>query len=124
MKKEIKLVKLMYGEEVIGTVASVGEAGIRLKDVIRLIVMPGNAATKQAPSIGFADYVPWVKEKDFFFKDDHVMHVLEPNEEIQREYRKMFSNLDIPSGGNLILGLDGKPVTSGGNKGGLPGLGG
>jgi hypothetical protein len=122
MEKKIRLVKLWHGEEVIGTVASEGEAGIRLKDVIRLIVMPGNAAAKQAPSIGFADYVPWVKEKDFFFKDAHVMHVLEPNQEIQNEYRKMFSSLDLPTGSNLIIGLDGRPAAK--KPGGLPGLGG
>jgi hypothetical protein len=102
--KNVRLVKLNYGEEVIGFTDGLAEDGsITLEKIIRVVVMPGNRATGAQPSIGFADFVPWVKEERMTFKAKDIMLLLTPKDEIVKEYKAMFSGIITPDSQTIKL---------------------
>lgn len=84
----VKIVKFINGEEVLGEIVSSGEFLI-LKNVVSIMIMqpqrPGDKA-----SIGFTPYMPYSTSKTFEFNAASVMVTATPVDEMLNEYNRMF----------------------------------
>lgn len=98
---EIKLVKFVNGEEILGEVTDLQNT-IHIKNPIRVVIMPPSAVNPK-PSVGFADWIPYVKEKEFVLDKKDILFVKEPVDEFITQYKAIFTGLALPEKPKLIL---------------------
>lgn len=100
MEKNIKIVRLMSGEEILGDILE-GKETIVVKNASRVVVMP-NREDPQNPQIGLAPFCQWAEDKEFTINRAHVLCVLTPIKEFVNQYNRAFSNILVPDA-NLIM---------------------
>jgi len=113
-KQNVRLLKLNNGEELVGlTDGKVKDGLIRLDKIIRIIMIPPSREGEQ-PKIAFADYVPWVytvgsstktedRKAKYFYERELLHPPMEVQDQLEKEYRSLWSGLALPEGSNLIL---------------------
>lgn len=95
MMKEIQLLRLTSGEEVIGKVTDT-EDGWYIEDAI--VMIPAGEG-----KLGFMPWMPYTKAKDGVeIPKKHVMFVVEPIDDLKDQHRQATSGLVVPNQG---LGL-------------------
>ena len=102
--ENIKVVKLITGEEILAEIES-GELGYRLINPVRIAVMPGQNGQ---PNIGFA---PWPihseqeKDSEVIVARKHVVYEYTPAQEYLNNYNQIFgSGIVLPPTKQLITG--------------------
>ena len=92
--KEIQLLRLTSGEEVIGKVTDT-EDGWYIEDAI--VMIPAGEG-----KIGFMPWMPYTKAKDGVeIPKKHVMFVVEPIDDLKDQWRQNTSGLVVPNSGGL-----------------------
>jgi|TARA_B100001142_G_C14038968_1_gene541256 hypothetical protein len=93
----VKLIRVVTGEEVIAEVLSETDDTITVKN--GLVVLPNGQ------SIGFA---PWAtviskEEPEITMSRKHVVYVAEVQDSVSKKYKEMFGNIITPDEKKLIL---------------------
>ena len=93
----VKLIRVVTGEEVIAEVLSETDDTITVKN--GLVVLPS------AQSFGFA---PWAtviskEEPEITMSRKHVVYVAEVQDSVSKKYKEMFGNIITPDEKKLIL---------------------
>ena len=96
--ENLKMLRFMTGEEIIGEVTSDSGDVITVKNPVRIIVIT-NKADPQSPQVGFAPYAEFTDDKDFTFNKNHVIVSYTPISEFVNQYNGMFGGIVVPKSG-------------------------
>lgn len=99
----IKLVKLVTGEEVLTDLVIVNDNTIIMKNATRIVVMP-NKVDPQQPNVGLAPWAQFSDDKEITIDRSHVIAIMEPIKEFKTQYQAAFSGLAIPQSKLIIPG--------------------
>ena len=103
---EIKLIRLLNGEEIIAEVQAPSHNGflgkLIVKNAVRVVVMP-NKLDPKTPSIGFAPWMEFTDDKEIKINESVVVAVVNPIKEFLTQYQSMFGKVITPTAGGLIL---------------------
>jgi hypothetical protein len=96
----IKLVKLTTGEEILCKVTPADDTGKKyaMNNCVAVVLQPGPmdpSTGKQQMSFGFLPWATMAKD-GIVVGDNHIMYMVEPDDEILAHYNKIFSPLAIP----------------------------
>ncbi len=101
MINNIKIVKLVNGDEILGEIMPSGDAVCNIKNPVRIVVMP-NKLDPKTPNIGFAPWADFSDDKTFTIDKSHVLCIMSPIKEFVNQYNSMFGGLVVPTS-NLIM---------------------
>jgi hypothetical protein len=96
----IKLVKLLNGEEIIGEVQDSTNT-INIKNPLRIVIMP--SMSEQVPKIGFSPWAPFSKDTEFSIDKSNIITIMNPIDEFLSQYKQSFSQIVTPTQSKLIL---------------------
>jgi len=103
---KIKLIRLITGEELIAEVLldsdAVGVDNLRLRNPIRIVIVPNKAAPAN-PSVGFAPWSEFSDDKDFSIDKRHILVIMTPISQFKDQYNKTFSPIITPTSESIIL---------------------
>jgi hypothetical protein len=91
---ELKIIRLMTGEEIIGSVTDKSDYTITVKNPVRVVVIPTNDQT--TPKVGFAPFTQWSDDKELTLNRSHVTFIATPITEFVNQYNGMFGGLVLP----------------------------
>lgn len=97
----IKIIKLITGEELLGEILPSSEVICKVKNPVRIVVMP-NKIDPKTPNIGFAPWAEFSDDKEFILDKSHVLAIMTPINEFVNQYNTMFGGLVVPKS-NLII---------------------
>lgn len=100
MAANVKIIKLITGEELLAEILEQGKPMI-IKNPVRVVVMP-NKLDPKTPNVGFAPWAEFSEDKTFELDKSHVLAIINPIKEFINQYNSMFGGLVVPSS-NLIL---------------------
>lgn len=98
MAKNLKIIRFLGGEEVMAEVLEHNKDVLRVKNPIRVVVMPSKNDPKN-PQVGFAPYLDFSDEKEISINTSLVITTYTPIKEFVSEYTTMFSGILTPGGG-------------------------
>ena len=81
---DYKLIRLTSGEEILVEIKSRNETLTVVKDPVLLIPDPGAAGR-----ITFVPYLSYCEMDELTIKEDHIMFICEPEENLQQKYKDM-----------------------------------
>jgi len=85
MKKQIKLIRLTSGEEILVTIEKQTEKTTTVQNPILLIPDPGAHG-----KIGFVPYLPYCELPDgLIIKEEHIVFIADPEEQLEDNYKHM-----------------------------------
>lgn len=99
--ENLKIIRLSTTEEIIGEVIEENKTHIKVKNPVRIIVVP-NKADPNNPSVGFAPFLQWTDDKDLTLNASHVITMVTPLTEFVNQYNGMFGGLVVPPKSGLI----------------------
>jgi hypothetical protein len=102
MATNLKILKMISGEELLAEVLTETDTHITTKNPVRVIVMPSKA-NPQTPTVGFAPWADFSEEKEFTIHKAHVIVSMKPVQEFVSQYNAMFSGIVTPPSSKLII---------------------
>ena len=96
MALNVKLIRLLNGEELMAEVVNSNDSKVTIKDAIRVVVMP-QRDPKASPSIGFAPWLEFSEDKQVELDKSHVLFVVTPIKEFVNQYNSLFGGIVTPS---------------------------
>lgn len=99
MIENVKLVKLINGEEIVAQVTE-NDTHYICKDPV------GIGPTQQgdgAMSVGFFPFIPYAEEGDFEFRKEVVIIVVPVQGEVKDNYSKIFGSIELPPEQKIIV---------------------
>lgn len=96
MAANVKILKLINGEELLGEILPSVDAICNIKNPVRVIVMP-NKMDPKTPNVGFAPWAEFSDQKTFTLDKSHVLCIIEPIKEFVNQYNSMFGGLVVPT---------------------------
>ena len=103
MAKNIKLLKLITGEEVLAEILNSEHTESRvvlIKNVLRIVIMPGRDPS--TPTVGLAGWAQFSKDDEISIDKQHIIAIMNPIEQFVEQYRQQFSGLVTPSSQLII----------------------
>lgn len=91
MAKNLKLVRLFTGEDVMGDVLEITDKTIKIKEAVRVVVIPSKDETQ--PGIALAPFTHWSKDKEVEIYLHCVMTVMNPITEFVNQYNSVYGGL-------------------------------
>jgi hypothetical protein len=85
--KDIKLIRLTSGEEVLANV--VNQSGLTLTVTDPVLLIPDKG------KIAFMPYISYCEFDNMVIKKDHIMFNLEPTEDLKGQYKKMVQGENV-----------------------------
>jgi hypothetical protein len=105
MAINLKLIRLISGEELMSEVTAETDTVISIKNPVRVVLMP-NKVDPKTPTVGFAPWVEFSEEKDFTIHKAHVIVTMKPVQEFINQYNSMFGGIvSVPTTKLLIPGM-------------------
>jgi hypothetical protein len=105
MAANLKLIRLISGEELMAEVAAETDTDISIKNPVRVVLMP-NKVDPKTPTVGFAPWVEFSEEKDFTIHKAHVIVTMKPVQEFINQYNSMFGGIvSVPTTKLIIPGM-------------------
>lgn len=101
MALNVKLIRLLNGEELMAEVVNSSDFKVTIKDAIRVVVMP-QKDPKAPPSIGFAPWLEFSEDKQIELDKSHVLFVVTPIKEFVNQYNSLFGGI-VTATTKLIL---------------------
>lgn len=99
MAANIKIIKLITGEEIIAEVLEdnkESEGNIKIKNPLRVVVMPSRSDPK-TPTVAFAPWAEFCDEKTFILDKKHLLIVSSPVQEFINQYNSLYGGIVAPS---------------------------
>lgn len=95
---EIKVIRLVNGEEIIGDWVSGADNSYTLRKPAIVQMMP----TQTGVNIGLFPFAPYAEETTFEFRRDHVVTTFTPDTDLLNNYNQMFgSGIQIATPGSM-----------------------
>ncbi|CAB4170512.1 Sm-like domain containing protein [uncultured Caudovirales phage] len=105
MATNLKLIRLISGEELMSEVTAETDTVISIKNPVRVVLMP-NKVDPKTPTVGFAPWVEFSEEKDFTIHKAHVIVTMKPVQEFINQYNSMFGGIvSVPTTKLIIPGM-------------------
>lgn len=101
MATNIKLLKLINGEELVSEIINDDGSTVKIKNPVRIIMMPSKADPK-TPSVGLAPWAEFSEDKEIVLDKSHVLCMMTPIREFINQYNSIFGGIVLPSS-KLIL---------------------
>lgn len=101
MATNLKIIRLVNGQELIAEVLNEDETGIKVKNPVSILVLP-NKADPQNPNIGLAPWAQFSDDKDFVLNKVTVIAIMNPIKDFINQYNSMFGGIVLPPS-NLVL---------------------
>lgn len=101
MAANLKLMKMISGDELLAEVTNETDTHVSIKNAVRVVVMPSKA-NPQTPTVGFAPWADFSEDKQFTIHKAHVIVMMKPVQEFVNQYNAMFGGIVAPSS-KLIL---------------------
>ena len=101
MATNIKLLKLINGEELVSEITNDDVSTVKIKNPVRIIMMPSKADPK-TPSVGLAPWAEFSEDKEIVLDKSHVLCMMTPIREFINQYNSIFGGIVLPSS-KLIL---------------------
>lgn len=96
--KNLQILRLSTGEEIMGEVTSNSGQAITIKNPVRVVVVPSKTDPNN-PSVGFAPFMQWTDDKDLTLNASHVITTASPITEFVNQYNGMFGGIVVPKTG-------------------------
>jgi hypothetical protein len=96
----IKIVKLINGEEIIAKVLPSSGLIVKIENPVRIVIMP-NKIDPKTPNVGLAPWAEFSDEKVFELDKSHVLCIMTPVKEFINQYNSIFGGLVLPNSGLL-----------------------
>ena len=103
MASNLKIVKLINGQELLGEIVAETDSNITIKNPVRVVTVPSKTAANM-PTVGFAPWAEWSEEKDFTIHKAHVIVTMKPIQEFVNQYNSMFGGIVAPSSKLIMPG--------------------
>lgn len=91
----IRILKLVSGEEIIGNVTDNGLLTYSIKNGVIVALVPSRANPQQ-PSIGLAPWLPYAENDTVLIHKQHVVYEAEPIQEMVNNYNSIFGKIIAP----------------------------
>lgn len=101
MATNLKILKLLSGDELLAEVIGDSASMITVKNPVRIVVMPSKA-NPQTPTVGFAPWAEFSDEKEFIIHKAHIITTMKPVQEFINQYNSMFGGIVAPSSKLII----------------------
>jgi|TARA_B100001079_G_scaffold78182_1_gene67225 hypothetical protein len=88
MNEKIRLIRLTSGEEILVTIVNENTKRKFVKNPILLIPEPGAHG-----KIGFVPYLPYCEIDELMIKEEHIMFVAQPEEQLEDNYKSMVDGI-------------------------------
>jgi hypothetical protein len=101
---EVKIVKLISGEEVLGEIESIENHQVTLKNPVGVAVVRG---ANGQPSVGFTPFplhAEQIKEKSFTFTQNVILYVYTPAKDFVDNYNQIFGSGIVLPNKQLVTG--------------------
>lgn len=95
MAINVRILKLINGDELIAEVVNDTASEITIKNAVRIVVMPSKNDPR-TPQIGLAPWAEFSEEKSFTIHKAHVITTMKPVQEFVNQYNGMFSGILLP----------------------------
>lgn len=95
MAKNLKIVRLLTGEEILGDVQGTTNEQITMIDPVRILLIPSKN-DPQTPSVAFAPLSQWATDREVHLNRSHVLTVLNPVPEFVNQYNAQFGGIIVP----------------------------
>lgn len=102
MATNVKILKMISGEELLAEILDESDTKITIKNAIRVVVMP-TRANPETPTVGFAPWADFSEEKEFTIHKAHVIVTMTPVKEFINQYNGMFGGIIVPPSSKLIV---------------------
>lgn len=99
--KNIKILRLITGEEILAEVLQNDETKVIVKNPIRIVVLQ-NRTKPEEPTIGLAPWTEFSSDDQFTLDKTHIIIIMSPINEFINQYQATFSKIITPQSG-LIL---------------------
>ena len=96
MATNIKNLRLLGGEDILGEVLGETNEVVTLKNPVRVMLVPNKVDPKQ-PSVGFAPYCEWSTDKEVDINKSLIVAKLNPIPEFINQYNAVFGGIQVPS---------------------------
>ena len=99
----IKIVRLVNGEEIIAEVTDVASTSpISMKNPVRIVVIP-NKMDPKTPQVGLAPWAEFSADKTFTIDKSHILCIMTPINEFVQQYKSMFGGIIPVEQSKLIM---------------------
>jgi len=102
MAANLKLLKMISGEELMAEIIDENDTHVTVKNPVRVVIMP-TKTSPQNPTVGFAPWADFSDEKEFTMHKAHVIVMMKPVQEFVNQYNGMFGGIMAPPASKLII---------------------
>lgn len=102
MAMNLKIIKLVTGEDLLADVAENTIATVTFKNPVRIVVVP--TKDPRTPSVGFAPWGEFSSDKQFTIDKANILYIMAPIQEFINQYNTMFGGIVAPSSKLIIPG--------------------
>lgn len=96
----IKLVKLITGEDIITKYESLSETSVKFTNSVQISMVPTRAGST---NFGFLPYPMYSEEKELIMCLDHIIYVVDPAQDFLEQYNQLFGEIITPNKSSIIL---------------------
>ena len=102
MALNVKLFRLLNGEELIAELCGEKDNQIEMKNVLRVVIVP-NKASPSTPNIGFAPWAEFSSDTKILIDKSHILCIMTPIKEFINQYNSTFGGIITPQTSSIIL---------------------
>jgi hypothetical protein len=99
--ENVKIIRLLSGEEIMAEVVSDNGTVLSVKNPLRIVVVPSKG-DPSAPSVGLAPFMQFSEDKDLTLNKNCVITTATPMKEFVNQYNTVFGGIVVPDS-KLIL---------------------
>lgn len=103
MSQNIKLLKLLNGQDLIAEVFDKNTTTVKVKNPVAVVVMPSRTDPK-TPTVGFAPWAEFSEDKEFELASTHILAIMTPVKEFVSQYNSMFGGIVMPTNKLIVPG--------------------
>ena len=94
--ENLKIIRMLTGEELIAEVLDDAYETIKVKNALRIVVMPSKT-DPSAPTVGLAPYLQFSEDKELTLNKNCVITTASPITEFVNQYNAAFGGLVVPN---------------------------
>lgn len=94
----LKLMRFLSGEDVLGEMVSQTPTDIRIKNPVRVVIIQSDP---RSPRVGFGPWCEFSKEKEFLISKQYIVFISDPIDELANHYNKTFGKIITPN--NILI---------------------
>lgn len=94
MAKNLKVIRLHTGEDLIADVLEVTDTEVKVKDAARVVVFPYEK-DKTRPGVALSPFTHWSQDKEFTLNKNLILFMADPIKQFIESHTECFSGLII-----------------------------